>query len=186
MLRSAFVVVAIATSGCFTVGVQGGGHVPLDGAASRNYAARLQVAGFINGMPTPFPVIVQPMFSMGVGPLGNKSDGPIMLGGRLTSRSHGGRPGFYGQFEWGGPPDPARQGGAWAISVGSAWTTIVIKDDDYWLPDWLGSMSIGLTYWHQEQNRIGGGSFLGLEATFTGGTNISDLFAALLSGADDD
>jgi hypothetical protein len=184
MLRLACVVVAVAVGGCFSVGVQGGGHIPLDGAASRYYAARFQMAGFINGVPEPLPVIVQPMFSMGLGPLGDKSDGPLMLGGRLTSRSHRWTPGFYGQFEAGGPPDLARPGTAWAISVGSAWTTVVIKDDDYWMPDGFGSMSIGITYWHQEQDRIRGGEFLGVEATFTGGTNIIDFFAALFSGAD--
>jgi hypothetical protein len=176
----------VATTGCFTVGLQGGGHVPLDGAPSRYYSTRFQMGGFINGVPKPLPVIVQPLASMGLGPLGKKSDGSFLLGGRLTSRSRGWRPGLYGQFEWGGPMDPMREGGAFAISVGAAWTSVVIKDDDYWLPDWFGSMSIGLTYWHQEQVQIGSGEFLGVEATFTVGTNVETLLQGVLAGADDD
>ncbi len=186
MQRWACLVVVIASTGCFTVGIQGGGHIPLDGAASRYYSARFQMAGFINGVPDPLPVIIQPLFSMGVGPLGNKSDGPVMLGGRLTSRSRGWKPGFYGQFEWGGPPDLMRPGGAWAISLGSAWTTVVIKDDDYWMPDGLGSISIGLTYWHQQQDGLGSGEFIGIEATLIAGTNIVDFFASLFEAGDDD
>jgi hypothetical protein len=79
-----------------------------------------------------------------------------------------------------------REGGVIAISVGAAWTRVVIKDDDYWLPDWFGSMSIGLTYWDQEQFQIGSGKFLGVEATFTGGTNVETLLQGVLAGADDD
>ena len=182
MLRWACGALAIATAGCFTVGLQGGGHIPLDGAVSRNYAARFQMTGFINGFPDALPVIIQPMFSMGVGPLGDKSDAPVMLGGRLTSRSHGWAPGFYAQFEGGGPPYVERPGSAWAISVGSAWTKVVIKDDP-WFPTGFGSISIGLTYWHQEQRDIRGGEFIGVEATLTGGTNIMDFFVALFSDA---
>jgi hypothetical protein len=186
MQRWACVVVAIASGGCFTVGVQGGGNIPLDGAASRYYSARFQMAGFINGVPDPLPVIIQPLFSMGVGPLGKKSEGPFMLGGRLTSRSHGWKPGFYAQFEAGSPADLMHEGKSWAISIGSAWTTVVIKDDDYWMPDALGSITIGLTYWHQEQFGIGGGEFLGIEATLIGGTNIIDFFAAVFEAGDND
>ena len=186
MHRSPYAFLAALASGCFTAGVQGGGFVPLDGAPCRCYSTRFRGGGFINGLPKPFPVIVEPFFSMGLGPLGKKSDAPISFGGRLTSRSRGARPGVYVQGEFGAPPSVERPGNSVALSAGAAWSVVDIPDDDYWLPDWLGIMSIGITYWHQRQDNIGTGEFIGIEATFTGGTNVETLLQGLLKGAGKD
>ncbi len=184
-------VALLAAGGCFTVSYQGGGFVPLDGGPCRCYSSRFRGGGFINGLPKPLPVIFEPYFAMGVGPLGKKSDGPISFGGRFTSRSHGFRPGLYVQGDFGAPPSLQRPGNSVALSVGAAWSDVDIEDDDYWLPKWFGSMSIGLTYWHQRQENLNTGEllrgeFIGIEATFTAGTNVADFFGALFEPGPDD
>jgi hypothetical protein len=171
----------LAASGCFTAGVQGGGFVPLDGGPCRCYSTRFRGGSFINGVPEPLPVIFEPFFSIGVGPLGKKSDAPLSFGGRFTSRSHGYKPGIYVQGEFGAPPNVLRPGNSVALSAGAAWSDVDINKGDYWMPRWFGSMSIGITYWHQRQENLNTselvrGEFIGIDATFTAGTNIIDFF----------
>lgn len=179
MLAGPFVVAAlvVAAAGCVSLGVGGGVHAPASGMDTRVVSGKLAFGGW--------GVIRRKVlldFNMGyeLGPLGKKSNTLFMLGGRLTTKSHGRYPGYYGSFTWGGPfpndfenPDAGPMGGAVHGGAGVAWTMFSEADGELG-PISYGSVLFGFAYHYQEQDNIGAGSFIGLELTVVGGTDFAD------------
>ncbi|MGN6110445.1 MAG: hypothetical protein ACTHU0_35405 [Kofleriaceae bacterium] len=123
-----------------------------------------------------------------LGPLGRRSNWLLTLGGRVTTRSHGWRPGYYGAL-LGGFNQPAsedRKAGPSARAVraglGVAWTSFT-EEDGVLGPAGYASALLGVAYHHQEQSHLGAGDFLGIELTLVAG---GDLLFALGEGTKDD
>ncbi|HVK85572.1 MAG TPA: hypothetical protein VM513_15740 [Kofleriaceae bacterium] len=179
MLARPFIVAALAvtTSGCVGLGLSGGVNAPASGMDTRVVSGNFEFVGWI---PIKRKAVLD--FTMGyeLGPLGKKSNALFMMGGRLTSKSRGWHPGYYGSFLWGWPfpndfekPDAGPTGAAVHAGAGVAWTTFAKAEGTYG-PASYGSVQFGFAYHHQEQDNIGVGDFIGLELTLIGGGDLAD------------
>lgn len=167
----------VTTGACVSLGVSGGVHAPASGMATRVVSGDLAFGAW-------FPIRRQALLELDMGyelgPLGKHSNALFMGGARLTSKSHGWHPGYYGSFiggfaypndlqNW----DAGPTGNAVHASFGVAWTSFA-REDGVIGPTSFGSILCGFAYHHQDQSNIGQGDFIGLEVTFVGGADFAD------------